>query len=42
METEITRKVEDAVATIAGIEQMRSTVDEGASTTIIEFRSSAT
>jgi multidrug efflux pump subunit AcrB len=38
MESEITRKVEDAVATIAGIEQMTSTVDEGASTTVIEFR----
>ena len=31
------RKVEDAVATISGIEQMTSTVDEGASTTNIEF-----
>ncbi len=38
IESEITRKVEDAVATIAGIEQMTSTVDEGASTTSIEFR----
>jgi multidrug efflux pump subunit AcrB len=38
MESEITRKVEDAVATISGIEQMTSTVDEGASTTSIEFR----
>jgi hydrophobe/amphiphile efflux-1 (HAE1) family protein len=38
MESEITRKVEDAVATIAGIEQMTSTVDEGASTTVLEFR----
>ncbi len=38
MESEITRKVEDAVATISGIEQMTSTVDEGASTTNIEFR----
>ncbi len=38
MESEVTRKVEDAVATIAGIEQMTSTVDEGASTTNIEFR----
>jgi hydrophobe/amphiphile efflux-1 (HAE1) family protein len=38
MESEITRKVEDAVATIAGIEQLTSTVDEGASTTSIEFR----
>ncbi|HET8698540.1 MAG TPA: efflux RND transporter permease subunit, partial [Gammaproteobacteria bacterium] len=38
MESEITRKVEDAVATIAGIEQMTSTVNEGSSTTSIEFR----
>ncbi len=38
MESEITRKVEDAVTTIAGIEQIRSTVDEGISTTNIEFR----
>jgi len=38
MESEITRKVEDSVATLAGIEQMTSTVDEGASTTRIEFR----
>jgi multidrug efflux pump subunit AcrB len=38
MESEVTRKVEDSVATIAGIEQMTSTVDEGASTTSIEFR----
>ncbi len=38
MESEVTRKVEDAVATLAGIEQMTSTVDEGASTTRIEFR----
>ena len=37
MESEVTRKVEDAVATIAGIEQMTSTVDEGTSTTNIEF-----
>jgi multidrug efflux pump subunit AcrB len=37
MESEITRKVEDSVATISGIEQMTSTVDEGTSTTSIEF-----
>jgi len=37
MESEITRKVEDAVSTISGIEQIRSTVDEGVSTTVIEF-----
>ena len=38
MESEITRKVEDAVTTISGIEQIRSTVNEGSSTTAIEFR----
>jgi multidrug efflux pump subunit AcrB len=38
MESEITRKVEDAIATIAAIDQVRSTVDEGNSTTVIEFR----
>jgi multidrug efflux pump subunit AcrB len=38
MESEVTRKVEDAVTTIAGIEQLTSTVDEGVSTTSIEFR----
>jgi multidrug efflux pump subunit AcrB len=38
MEAEVTRKVEDAVTTIAGIEQMTSTVNEGASTTVLEFR----
>ena len=38
LESEVTRKVEDAVMTIAGIEQIRSTVNEGASTTVIEFR----
>jgi multidrug efflux pump subunit AcrB len=37
MESEITRKVEDAVATLAGIEELSSTVSEGASTTIIQF-----
>lgn len=38
MESEVTRKVEDAITSIAGIEQMNSTVDEGASTTRVEFR----
>src|SRR5688572_22818539 len=38
MESEITRKVEDAVATLAGIEELRSTVSEGASTTVMQFR----
>ncbi len=37
MESEITRKVEDAVSTVSGIEQMTSIVDEGVSTTTIEF-----
>ncbi|MDR2212423.1 MAG: efflux RND transporter permease subunit, partial [Pseudomonadales bacterium] len=37
MESEITRRVEDAVATIAGIEELNSTVNEGASTTVIQF-----
>ncbi len=37
MESEVTRKVEDAVATIASIDEMRSTVNEGASTTVIQF-----
>ena len=31
MESEITRKVEDSLATLAGIEEMRSNVSEGAS-----------
>ena len=37
MESEITRKVEDSLATLAGIEEMRSNVSEGASTTTIQF-----
>jgi hydrophobe/amphiphile efflux-1 (HAE1) family protein len=37
MESEVTRKVEDAVATIAGIDEMRSTVNEGSSSTNIQF-----
>ena len=37
MESEVTRKVEDAVATLASIEELRSTVNEGASTTVIQF-----
>ncbi len=38
MESEVTRKVEDAIATIAGIDQMSSTVSEGSSTTNVQFR----
>src|SRR5215470_19022871 len=37
MESEVTRKVEDSIATISGIEQLTSTVDEGVSTTNVEF-----
>ncbi|XOV86943.1 MAG: efflux RND transporter permease subunit [Pseudomonadota bacterium] len=37
LETEVTRKIENALAGIEGIEQMSSTVTEGASTTMIQF-----
>lgn len=37
LETEVTRKIEDAVASIEGIEDMSSSVTEGASTTMIQF-----
>jgi multidrug efflux pump subunit AcrB len=37
MESEVTRKVEDSIATLASIEELRSTVNEGNSTTIIQF-----
>ena len=36
--SEVTRKIEDAVATVAGIEHIHSIVNEGVSTTSIEFR----
>ena len=38
METEVTRKVEDAVASIVGIEHITSTVNKGSSSTNIEFK----
>ncbi len=38
METEITRKVEDAVSTIVGIENINSTITTGSSQTFIEFQ----
>ncbi|MDO4709243.1 MAG: efflux RND transporter permease subunit [Pseudomonadota bacterium] len=38
LETEVTRKVEDAVATLRDVKRMESTVVEGVSTTAIEFR----
>ncbi|PHY20868.1 efflux RND transporter permease subunit [Caulobacter sp. BP25] len=37
METQITRPVEDAVASLSNVESIRSTVVQGASTTSIEF-----
>ncbi|PJK13937.1 RND transporter [Lysobacteraceae bacterium NML07-0707] len=38
LETEVTRKVEDAVATLRNVKRLESTVVEGVSTTAIEFR----
>ncbi len=37
LETEVTRKVEDSVATITNVKRVMSTVSEGISTTSIEF-----
>ncbi|AOS43714.1 Multidrug resistance protein MdtC [Lacunisphaera limnophila] len=37
LETEVTRKIEDAVATVSGIKHITSTVNDGASTTMVEF-----
>lgn len=38
LETEVTRKIENAVASIDGIDEMNSTVSEGMSTTMIQFK----
>ncbi|MGY3266390.1 efflux RND transporter permease subunit [Lysobacter sp. HA35] len=38
LETEVTRKVEDQVATLTGVKRVTSTVTEGVSTTAIEFQ----
>src|SRR3954471_24735864 len=38
LETEVTRKIEDSVATATGIDHIRSSVTEGLSTTTIEFQ----
>jgi len=38
LESEVTRKIEDAVSAVVGIEHINSTVNEGASTTAIEFQ----
>jgi len=37
LEAEVTRKVEDSVSSIVGIKHITSTVNEGASTTVISF-----
>ena len=37
LETDVTRKVEDAVVGLNGLDHIRSTIVEGASTTILEF-----
>jgi hydrophobe/amphiphile efflux-1 (HAE1) family protein len=37
LETEVTRKVEDAVASVTGIDHIRSTITDGVSTTVVEF-----
>ena len=38
METEITRKIEDAVASVVGVQHITSQVSEGSSTTFVEFQ----
>jgi len=38
LETQVTKKVEDAIAGINGVKHITSTITEGASTTLIEFR----
>jgi multidrug efflux pump subunit AcrB len=38
LESEVTRKVEDSISSITGIEHINSIVNEGVSTTTVEFR----
>ncbi len=38
LETQVTREVEDAVAGITGVDNITSTVTDGLSTTVVEFR----
>ena len=38
LESEVTRKIEDSVSSVAGIEHINSSVSEGVSTTVILFR----
>jgi len=37
LETEVTRKVEDSIATVNGVKRIVSTINEGVSTTVVEF-----
>lgn len=37
LETQVTRKVEDAVASVSGVKHINSTVNDGQSTTVVEF-----
>ncbi|MDX2155016.1 MAG: efflux RND transporter permease subunit [Hyphomicrobiaceae bacterium] len=38
LETQVTKKVEDAIAGVSGVKHITSTLTEGSSTTVIEFR----
>ncbi len=38
LESQITKRVEDAVSSIAGVKNVVSTMNDGASTTVVEFR----
>ena len=38
LQTQVTKRVEDAVAGVNGVKHITSTITEGASTTTIEFR----
>src|SRR4051812_16501346 len=38
LETQVTKRIEDAVSNISGVKNVTSTITEGTSTTLIEFR----
>ena len=38
LETQVTKKVEDAIASISGVKHVTSTITDGSSTTAVEFR----
>jgi hydrophobe/amphiphile efflux-1 (HAE1) family protein len=38
LETQVTKKIEDAIAGVTGVKHMTSTLTEGASNTLVEFR----